>query len=113
VGSAPGTDRLEHGHQSRSVFGDGITHAGRLRVLLMTDQDPVANEFLKVADQHSLGHFGNAATQFAGAHGAAGESPQDGSLPAPVDHGQHSVDGTRRNLFFDTGMSGASIVALT
>jgi len=37
--------------------------------LLMTDQDPVANEFLKVADQHSLGHFGNAATQFAGAHG--------------------------------------------
>ena len=98
VVSAPFADLVQHGQQGKAVPGDRVADAGRCASLLMPDEDSIAHQFLQMPDQHSLRNAGNAAMQFAGAHRALRQPPQNRPLPASVDDREHSVDGTRREL---------------
>src|ERR1035438_9099556 len=65
-----------------------------------------------MTDEHALGDLGDAAAEFAGAHGAFGETPEDGAFPTAVDDGKHGVDGTWGGFFFGDRHRG-SFAALT
>ncbi|OBC04835.1 hypothetical protein A5784_12110 [Mycobacterium sp. 852013-50091_SCH5140682] len=54
--------------------------------------DAGLDEVVQMPDQHALGDLGDAAPKFGGAHRPVEQPPQDGALPAAVDHGEGGVD---------------------
>ncbi len=68
--------------------------------LLLPYQNSVADEFLKMPDQHALRDLWNAASQFAGTHRPIRKTPKDGSLPSSVNDRQHGVDWALGDFFF-------------
>ena len=66
--SAPCAEGFEVRDEGPAVGRDRVANAGRDGGLFEADQNAVGYEIFQVANQHSLGDSGNAATQFAGAH---------------------------------------------
>lgn len=86
--------------QGKAVWGEPVMDARRCGGLFYALEDAVADQVLQVADEHALGDAGDAAAQFAGAHGLLRETPEDGAFPAAVDDGESGVEGAWRYLFF-------------
>jgi len=66
--AAPCAEGFQRRDEGPAVGRDRVANAGRDGGLFEANQDTVGNEIFQVANQHSLGDSGNAATQFAGAH---------------------------------------------
>lgn len=69
MNAAPGAEGFEMGREGEAVRGELVTDAGGSRQLFDALDNTLADQVLQMPDQHALGDAGNAAAQFAGAHG--------------------------------------------
>jgi len=107
--SAPSAQAFQHRSQRHAVFRNRMVNARRHRAGVVAPNDPVVDQFVQVTNEHPLGDARNAAPQLGGPHRPVAQAPQDGALPAAIDHRQRGAIGQSLNSFFDTAIAAPSL----